>query len=79
MGQEEPQQKTSKDLFPSLKILNKNSKNGISVTKWNLESDRADSSEIDPLASVRSGDDLEDDTNSKLSDFQHMGQLSSQN
>jgi len=36
-----------------------------------LESDRTDQN--DPLASVRSGDDWdEDETNSKISDQQHM-------
>ena len=44
----------------------------------NLDTDRSKSlaeeteEQRDPLASVRSGDDLEDDSNSRVSDFQHM-------
>ena len=40
-----------------------------------MESDRGDSGEIDPLASVRSGDDFEEDTNSKVSDYLQSGLL----
>jgi hypothetical protein len=60
--------------LPSLNILNIPS-NGINVTKMYLESDRTD--QIDPLASVRSGDDWDDDeTISKVSD--HMSQINNQ-